>query len=77
MESELLRMIELAQRGEEVIITSNGKPVARLSGVAQIRPDVDRRSWLQNLARLRDELAAGKVTANSEQILEDIRSDRA
>lgn len=75
IQSELLRIIEIAKR-EEVIITSDGKAVARLSAVSQPQPDLDRRSWLQNLANLRDELATDKVTANSEQILEDLRSER-
>lgn len=69
-------MIEIAQHGEEVIITNNGRAVAKLSAVSQPQPNPDRRSWLRNLAHLREELATGKVAANSEQILDDIRSER-
>ena len=75
-QSDLLRLIGLAQRGEEVLITREGRAVARLTGVSQPPAVPDRRAWLANLARLREATATGKTTPTTEQILEDLRAER-
>jgi antitoxin (DNA-binding transcriptional repressor) of toxin-antitoxin stability system len=75
-QSELLRLIHLAQRGEEVVITSQGQPVAKLTGLPRPRTDADRRAWLTKLARLRAATATGKTTPTTEEILEDLRAER-
>ena len=75
-QSELLRLIELAQRGEEVVITRQGHAIAKLTGVPQPRPSANRQVWLAKLARLRESTATGKTTPTTEQILEDLRGER-
>ena len=75
-QSDLLRLIELAQRGEEVLITREGRPVDRLTGVPQPQAVPDRRAWLAKLARLREATATGKTTPTTEQILDDLRAER-
>jgi len=75
-QSELLKLIDLAQRGEEVVITNHGRAIAKLTGVPQPRTSADRRAWLAKLSRLRDRTATGKTTPTTEQILEDLRAER-
>ena len=75
-QSDLLRLIDLAQRGEEVLITREGRAVAKLTGVPQPRTAADRRAWLAKLARLRAATATGKTTPTTERILEDLRAER-
>ena len=74
-QSELLRLINLAQRGEEVVITSQGQPVAKLTGLPQPRTAADRRAWLAKLAALRERLATGKTGLTVEQILDEDRGE--
>ncbi len=74
--TDLLRLIELVQRGEEVVITKQGRAIARLTGVPQAKPHSNRQAWLAKLARLRESTAAGKSTPTTEQILEDLRTER-
>ncbi|MDB6040378.1 MAG: hypothetical protein JWM99_4219 [Verrucomicrobiales bacterium] len=74
--SDLPRLIELVQRGEEVVITMKGQVVAKLTGVPQAKSPSDRRTWLTKLARLRSSTATGKVTPTTEEILGDLRGER-
>ena len=74
-QSELLRLISLAQRGEEVVITSQGQPVAKLTGLPQPRTAADRRAWLAKLAALRECLSTGKTGPTVEQILDEDRGE--
>ena len=41
-QSDLLRLVNLVQQGEEVVITSQGRAVAKLSAVSQSPPSPDR-----------------------------------
>ena len=74
-QSDLLRLIDLAQGGEEVLITREGRAVARLTGVTPPRPAGDRRAWLARLAALRERLATGKTGPTVEQILDEDRGE--
>ena len=74
-QSDLLRLINLAQRGEEVVITSQGQPVAKLTGLPQPRTAADRRVWLAKLAALRERCATGKTGLTVEQILDEDRGE--
>jgi prevent-host-death family protein len=77
LQSEWRRLIELVQRGEDVVITSEGRPVARLTGVPpQTRPLQDKKAWLARLAELRERTATGKTSPTTEEILDDLRSER-
>ncbi len=74
-QSDLLRFIALAQRGEEVLITREGRAVAKLTGVPQPRTAEDSRAWLAKLARLRAATATGKTGPTVEQILDEDRGE--
>jgi len=76
IQSDLLRVVRLAQQGEEVVITNHGRVVAKLTGVPEAEPLPNRKAWLARLAGLRKSTATGKTTPTSEEILEDLRSER-
>jgi antitoxin (DNA-binding transcriptional repressor) of toxin-antitoxin stability system len=75
-QSDLARLVGLAQRGEEIMITSGGRVVARLTGVPPVQPSPERKAWLARLARLRESTATGKTSPTTAEILDDIRAER-
>jgi len=74
-QTDLLKLLGMVQQGEEVVITNEGRPVARLTGVLQTQPSPDRQAWLAKLAELRQRLATGKTGQTVEQILDEDRGD--
>ncbi len=74
-QSDLLRLVNLVQQGEEVVITSQGRAVARLSAVPQSPPAPNRQAWLARLAELRAQFSTGKTGPTVEQILDEDRGD--
>jgi antitoxin (DNA-binding transcriptional repressor) of toxin-antitoxin stability system len=74
-QSDLLKLVSLVQQGEEVLITSQGRAVARLSAVPPGAPSPNRQAWLARLAELRGQLSTGKTGATMEQILDEDRGD--
>ena len=75
-QSDLLRLVKLVQQGQEVVITSQGRAVAKLSAVPETAPSPDRQAWLARLRQLRESTATGKASPTTEEILEDLRSER-
>lgn len=73
IQQDALSLIELARRGEEVVITSRGQAVARLTGIADRSRSPDRQAWLAKLAELRRRVATGKSGLTIEQILDEDR----
>lgn len=79
MQSDLRRLVNLVQQGEEVVITSQGRAVAKLSAVPPSAPAPapapapDREAWLARLAELRAQLSTGKTGPTVEQILDEDR----
>jgi len=73
---ELPRLVALAGQGEEVLITVEGRAVAKLTGLA--RPTIpNKQDWLADLAELRHQCATGKTGEPTvEEILADDREDR-
>lgn len=74
-QADLLKLLGRVQQGEEVVITNEGRPVARLTGVPQTHPAPDRQAWLAKLAELRQRVATGKTGLTVEQILDEDRGD--
>jgi antitoxin (DNA-binding transcriptional repressor) of toxin-antitoxin stability system len=72
-QSDLPRLVNLVQQGEEVVITSQGRAVAKLSAMPQSGPSPSRQAWLARLAELREQLSTGNTGATVEQILDDDR----
>ena len=75
-QSDLPRLLKLVQQGEEVIITSDGRPLAKLSPVPQRTSSPNRQSWLARLRELRERSAGNGTGTATEAILEDLRAER-
>jgi prevent-host-death family protein len=74
-QADLLKLLGIVQQGEEVVITSQGRPVAKLTAVPQANPSPNRQAWLARLADLRQRLSTGKTGLTVEQILDEDRGD--
>jgi prevent-host-death family protein len=77
-QADLPRLVEIASQGEDVVITVEGKPRARLTR-ANMSPDrggTDLTVRLKELAALRQKYHTGKTGPTVDQILEETRADR-
>jgi prevent-host-death family protein len=82
-QAELPRLVEIASQGEDVLITVEGKPKARLTR-AGVEPangpapksEVDLKARVKELACLREKHRTGKAGLTVDQILEQTRADR-
>jgi len=72
-QTDLRKLLGFVEHGQEIIITSQGRPVAKLTGLPQTAIAPDRQAWLAKLADLRARLATGKTGLNVEQILDEDR----
>jgi antitoxin (DNA-binding transcriptional repressor) of toxin-antitoxin stability system len=72
-QSDLPRLVNLVQQGEEVVITSQARAVAKLSAVPQSALSPSRQAWLARLAEFREQLSTGNTGATVEQILDEDR----
>jgi antitoxin (DNA-binding transcriptional repressor) of toxin-antitoxin stability system len=76
-QADLQRLVELASRGEDVVITVDGKPKAKLTRAevpSSLRP-ADMAAWLKELETLRRRFSTGKVGPTVAQILQEDRAD--
>jgi prevent-host-death family protein len=74
-EANLPKLLRMVQQGEEVVITSQGRPVAKLTAVPPASPPVNRPAWLAELAQLRQRLSTGKTGLTVEEILDEDRGN--
>lgn len=72
-QAELPQLLERVLRGEEVVITQRGQPVARLTSLPT---PAGRSAWLDKLARLRSAGDTDLPATPSETILDDLRGER-
>jgi prevent-host-death family protein len=71
--TRLSELVQLANSGEEILITVHGQPKARILPVLEVQSDTA--EWLLDLGKLRSSL--GKPTKNSERsALDEVRDDR-
>ena len=77
-QADLQRLVELASRGEDVVITVDGKPKAKLTSAGAPSPakSPDMASWLKELAELRRRYHSSKTGPTVEQLLEEDRAER-
>jgi antitoxin (DNA-binding transcriptional repressor) of toxin-antitoxin stability system len=69
-------LVALASQGEEVVITVEGRAVAKLTGLPQPAAP-SKQAWLADLAELRRRGATGKTGGPTvEEILAEDREDR-
>jgi prevent-host-death family protein len=69
---EMPRLLELVAQGERIVITVEGRPVAKLTGLAKPSRD-NLEQWLAKLDRLRARTATGNPGPSVEEILADDR----
>ncbi len=82
-QADLQRLVELASQGEDVVITVDGEPRARLTragapftGEDGPATDAGLANWSSELEQIRQQLSTGKVGPTVEQILAEDRTDR-
>jgi len=77
-QADLQRLVEMASRGEEVVITVDGKPKAKLTAVGAAFPAnaSDVLAWAQKLEELRRKYATGKTGLTAEQIVAEGRAEQ-
>jgi antitoxin (DNA-binding transcriptional repressor) of toxin-antitoxin stability system len=75
IQSDLLGLIALVERGEEVVIIKQGRAVAKLCGVGERGCSAKRRAWLARLAELRQQVSTGRTGLTVEQLLDEDRGD--
>jgi prevent-host-death family protein len=82
-QAELSRLVEIASQGEDVLITVEGKPKARLTSAnRELGPGnfpkgaVDVKARVKELTVLREKYRTGKAGLTVDQILEESRADR-
>lgn len=67
--NHLSELLDCVERGEEVVITRRGKPVAKLVATSEATDPERSREALQRLADLRDRLRSEGVSFTAEEIL--------
>jgi prevent-host-death family protein len=75
--AKLSHLVDLASRGEEVLITVRGKVKARLTSAEGPAARTDKRRWVAGLREFQESIggsAAPRLTV--EQILAEDRADR-
>ena len=79
-QKDLPRLVEVASQGEDVVITVDGKPKAKLTRAEPVKGSElsqdEMKRWLAELAELRARFATGKTTPTSEELIEEDRADR-
>ena len=71
--TRLSELVNLANSGEEILITVHGQPKARILAVSEPRSDTA--DWLRELSALR--LSLGQAsTAQQPSALDEVREDR-
>jgi prevent-host-death family protein len=74
--AKLSEMVDLASRGEDVLISVRGKVKARLTRAAASGGAADRASWAAGLKRLQKSPGKGAARHTVEEILDQRREDR-
>jgi prevent-host-death family protein len=77
-QTDLQRLVELASQGEDVVITVDGRPKAKLTaaGGRAAAHSPDMAAWLKDLEALRRKYSTGKTGTTVEQILDEDRGER-
>lgn len=72
--ARLSELVRRAGNGEEVIITVQGKPVAKLGPVTPVYPENTAEEWLQELKEIQAKYTTRN--ASSDAAWNDLREDR-
>ena len=79
-QADLPRLVEIASRGEDVLITVAGQPRARLTRAEPgVRADQlsqeEAEQWQSELAELRRSVSTGKLTPTAEELIGEDREE--
>ena len=79
-QADLPRLVEIASQGEDVVITVEGKPKARLTRVEMaVCPrelsQEEKEQWMAELAELRRSVSTGKLTPTAEELISEDREE--
>jgi prevent-host-death family protein len=74
--AKLSELVDLASRGEDVLISVRGKVKARLTGVQMPLPATTGAKWARELRGLHRAYSSGKASVSIDQILSAQRADR-
>ena len=74
--AKLSELVDLASKGQEVLITVRGKVRARLTAVDTARSSEERGAWARELLALQKAYGKSTRRSRSEDILGDLREDR-
>ena len=72
--TRLSELVNLANSGEEILITVHGQPKARILPVSEPRSDTA--DWLRELSVLRSSLGQPSTTCQQTSALDEVREDR-
>ena len=74
--AKLSALVELANRGEDVLISVRGKVKARLTSAGATTDASDRTRWVRELRRLQNSWRCGVTHPTVDEILSQHRGDR-
>ena len=76
-QTDLARLLDRVRAGDEIVITQQGRPVARLTPLPapRVLSAEERESWLAELAELRRQGDTGKTGPSVEALLAEDRGD--
>jgi len=75
--AKLSELVDVASRGEDVLISVRGKVKARLTRAAASPDESDRKRWVAELKRLQKSCGTEATQPSTEEILAQQREDSA
>lgn len=78
IQADLPRLLEVVNRGEDVLIMVEGQPKARLTKpeTSESAFCLETQRWMAELAELRNQLATGKMTPSAADLVDEDRNER-
>jgi len=77
LKNHLSQYLRRAQRGEEIVVTSHNRPVAKLipASSEEAGTQLSRHAWLQELDKLREDLAMAANGKPMSQLVVEMRDE--
>jgi len=77
LKNHLSQYLRRAQRGEEIIVTSHNRPVAKLipASSEEAGTQLSRHAWLQELGKLREDLAMAAKGKPMSRLVVEMRDE--
>jgi len=77
LKDHLSQYLRRVQRGEEIVVTSHNRPVARLVPASgeEAEARLSRQAWLQELSKLREDLAMAANGKPMSQLVVKMREE--